>query len=311
MNIQEAIALCIDYAMTMRSESTGRTYENALNKFIKFLDDNDISVDSPLSRLSIEHFKDFPKWLRNQYNRSTSLTYISGMKFFYEWLILENHIEPSLGDDLRVRSAAKSISKMKEYRLPRFPDLDDAEKMVVAVKQMDYDSPIPERNEAIFKFLISTGCRVGEITKIEIKDIDSKIQSAIVEGKGRKERRVFINKSARDALLRYWGARGFRGREDPIFARHDKGTGKGHRFKIKPLSERSIVNICQEAAAIAGIEQFTPHYFRHWFAIKFIHENGNVIILQQLLGHESLDSTQVYAKAFDKDVEDAHEMVFG
>jgi len=306
LDIQTAVKLCRDDVYANRSENTARVYEKAFDIFLSFLEDFGIEASSSLPLLTMEEFIRFPGWLSRKYTNVTAKTYVYGIKYFLEFLVIDGHLEPDYRDSLRYDLAVKNVTRKREDKLPRFPDIEDAKKMLEAVRQLPYDSPITERNIAIFEFFMSIGCRVSEVCKLEIKDLDSKIESGIVDGKGSKERWVFITRTAREALLHYWKVRGFRDRSDPAFARHDRGAGD----KKKAITPRSVVNVCHEASMIAGIEQFTPHYFRHWFAIKFIRDNGNVVILKDLLGHESLDSTQVYAKAYDRDKEDAHRGVF-
>lgn len=309
MNISESIRLCMRKAKSTRAEETARAYQNALNLFLVYLGEDEIETSSPLTSISVEHFIDFAEWIAGSgYSKSTMQVYSSGVKFYFRYLVLKGILEPSYYQIIRYEDSWRDITRKREDKLPRFPRPDDVDKMLESARLLkQYDSPIYERNVAIVEFLASTGCRNQEICDLLVKDFAEDYRSAIVTGKGKKERRVFISRSGSEALMHYWAIRKYRGKEDPAFTRHDRGASG----KILPLTTVSIRNIVKKISMVAGVELFSPHYFRHAFAIRVLHETGNLALTQDLLGHASPDSTRVYAKIYPEEIQSAHREIFG
>jgi site-specific recombinase XerD len=143
---------------------------------------------------------------------------------------------------------------------------------------------------------------------LKVKDIDMASRSAIVTGKGSKERRVYLSSKAIEALQKYWAARRNSDPSAPVFARHDRGAGR----KTKPITTATVRDIVEDVVMVAGLERgsFTPHYFRHAFAIKMLHETHDLALVQDLLGHASPVATRVYAKIYPDELQERHREVF-
>jgi site-specific recombinase XerD len=131
----------------------------------------------------------------------------------------------------------------------------------------------------------------------------------VVTGKGSKQRRAFFSKAAARALKDYWLARHNSEPTAPAFARHDLGNIKHGIERLTTATVRDVIN---HIAVFAGIEKalFSPHYFRHAFAIKLLSETQNLALVQDLMGHASPAATRVYAKIYPEDLRDAHREVF-
>jgi site-specific recombinase XerD len=309
MIVSEAMNLSYESAISTRSYNTAKTYRFALNAFIEFLGSQKLAGTSLIEELNMEQFIRFPAWLAaNKYSKKTINVYVAGAKFFLDWLVINGTISPDYSETLRYEMAVKQVNRKRESRLPRTPEKGAVEKIIEAVKSLNEPTPRKERNIALVLFLVTTGCRNNELVQLRIKDIDLNGHKALVIGKGNKERRVFFNTEAADAIDNYWTARGFREKNHPAFARHDKGTGK----KIQKLTTTSVRNIVDEITAVAGLDKgtFTPHYFRHAFAIKMLQETHDLALVQDLLGHSSPSSTRVYAKIYPDDLEKAHKDVW-
>lgn len=293
---------CLDEAKTIRSEETVRAYANGLRVLAKYFSDNDIE------NMTMDAFIHYANWLpSNGYAKKTNEVYYAGMRYFLEWLIVNNYIEVQYADMLRLEQCIKRIRRKREIRLPRFPQRDTADKLLEAIRLIAHPSPIIERNIAIMEFLVSTGCRNNELCKLKIKDINLDELSAIVIGKGR-ERLVYFNQSTKEALSEYWKARGSNAPTEFVFARHDRGAGKN---TIKQITSTTIRNIFKEAVNKAGVDPKTsPHYMRHAYAIKMLNGTKNLSIVQDLLGHASPESTRVYAKIRSDDLEQTYRDVF-
>jgi site-specific recombinase XerD len=180
--------------------------------------------------------------------------------------------------------------------------------MLKAVKLYAEESPRKERNIALIEVLASSGCRISEVINLNVQDIDRVNRTAIVTGKGSKQRRAWFSQSAMDALETYWKERGSTMATDPVFLRHDKGTGS----KVQRMSPTTARNVVKQIAMVAGIDpnKFSPHYFRHAFAIRVLSETHDLALTQDLLGHADPAATRVYAKIYSEDMQRAHRDIF-
>jgi len=314
MDIATALDLCSEETATTRAVNTARSYRNGLNVFAQFLESKKLPLNSPLNTLTIDYFIRFPGWLATQgYSKRTIGVYIASAKFFLDWLVINGTIRPDYSGSLRYDMAVKQVNKKREFRLPRTPDKGALEKIISVLDEWRIpedkrEKLIAMRNLAILWFLISSGSRNNELVSLNVKDIDLSGRKAVVIGKGNKERRVFFNNSAAESIDRYWTERGQREKTFPAFSRHDKGAGK----RILRITTRSVQNIVDDVALMAGLEKgsFTPHYFRHAFAIKMLRETHDLALVQDLLGHSSPASTRIYAKIYPDDLERAHKEVW-
>jgi site-specific recombinase XerD len=309
MNITAAVNLCLLAAGNEVARATVRTFKVALKSFVFFLGTQKIPPTALLEEIKVEHFIYYPGYLSASGKaKSTIRVYANGAKYFMDWLVIRGDIRFTYDDTIRYHKAMQKIHRKREALLPRTPKPGVVERLIQAARIMDIDSPIQERNAAIIEFLASSGCRVAEVAGMLIKDIDLIDRSAIVTGKGQKERRVFFSSDAADAIREYWKVRGYAEKSHPVFTRHDPAVGK----KIKPLTTRSLLNIVDLVMMMAGVEKgtFTPHYFRHAFATLMLHETKNLALVQDALGHSDPRSTRVYAKINADEIKEAHREVF-
>jgi site-specific recombinase XerD len=289
-------------------------YANARKLFAEFLETEAVSTDAAIGTVTMEHFIRFPAWLaRLGYSKKTIGVYISGVKFFLDWLVINGKMRPDYSETLRYEMAVKQVNQKKETRLPRTPEKGAVEKILKVLQELEIpEAPrvrvIALRNRALVWFLMTTGCRNDEVVKLKVKDLDLLGRKGLVIGKGNRERRIFFNTETAEALERYWAARGFREKTHPAFARHDRGVGK----QIRGLTTMSVRNIVDELTLLAGLDKgsFTPHYFRHAFAIRMLRETHDLALVQDLLGHASPASTRVYAKIYPDELEKAHQEVW-
>ena len=310
MNIETLIHNCKVNATNDRSPNTARSYGNAIKLFLTFLNDRDIKHTDSHESITPALFTEFPGWLASQgYSRKTINVYLSGAKYLMDYMIINFMLELDYRESVRYQAAMHSAYKRREEKLPRFPKRDDVDRMLEAVRSMTDESPRKERNIAIVELLASSGCRNNEIVQLKVKDLDFTDRSMIVTGKGSKQRRAFFSSSAALAIKTYWSTRKNSDPLSPIFARHDKGAG--HK-QLKQITTATVRNVVKAITVIAGIDPvlFSPHYFRHAFAIKLLSETHDLALVQDLMGHATPTATRIYAKIYPDDLRDAHRSVF-
>jgi integrase/recombinase XerD len=187
-------------------------------------------------------------------------------------------IEPFTQDE--VRRMVKAAGYMKPYR--------GKGGKLITTKQ-----PSANRDTAIILTLVDSGLRASELCNLTIKDYDQKRGRLHVRhGKGDKQRFVVLGNRTKKALWKYLADR--QGKE-PLFATK---TGRAlDRYHVHRLVER--------VGEQAGVEGAHPHRFRHTFAITFLRNGGNIHLLKELLGHETLEMTMHYARLAEQDIDKA------
>jgi site-specific recombinase XerD len=309
MNIDKSITQFLDNLSVSKAKNTWIAYASGVKVFRNYLVSIKLNSDSPVECLTMDIIIGFTSYLgRRGYSKSTTGVYMGSLRAYIEDMIIAGSIAPTYQETLRFQKAFKELRSRRESKLPRFPKKDDVKRMTDAAHSLSESSPRKERNIAIIESLASTGCRIGELSKLDINKIDLSDRSAVVTGKGSKERVVYFSSEAIQALLQYWKARGDQSPASPVFCRHDRGAGK----KIKRAGEETIWIVVKNIMKIAGIEdgKFSPHYFRHAFAINMLKDTGNLALVQDLLGHANPQSTRVYAKIYPEDLRDAHHKVY-
>ena len=176
-------------------------------------------------------------------------------------------------------------------RLPKSLSIDEVLALLEAAGgDSPADGPLTLRNRALLELLYSTGARISEAVGLDVDDIDTEARSVLLRGKGGKQRLVPVGRPAVQALDAFL----VRGR--PELARRGRGTAaillnaRGGR-----LSRQSAWQVLQDAAERAGITSgVSPHLLRHSFATHLLEGGADVRVVQELLGHASVTTTQIY-----------------
>jgi site-specific recombinase XerD len=306
-----------------RSIHTVEAYTTALRHLEEYCAEAHAPADQMLiDRVDADLALSFVRWLQATHpvGPTTLDNYLSAISRFYRWLMLEDMARFSAADYARLQERLADVRGRRPPRpLPRVP----AEDAVQALLQAAYGVPLPPdpntprgrravlcrlRNIALLEVLRSSGARVGETVALRRGDLDFERQAAVVTGKGRKQRLVYLDDKAWGAVTHYLKARqdGSAGRPLgalPVFARHDRGAGS----KVLPISTNTVRAAIQELCQAAGLDEaITPHLLRHRFATGVLSATHDLAATQDLLGHSSPTTTRIYARLTDEDTAEAH-----
>ena len=217
---------------------------------------------------------------------------LAALRTFYRHLQREGTVADNPFSPLRGPRKAKT--------LPKVLSVGDVEAFLAQPAKEFSDGGISEfeflRDSALFETLYSTGCRIGEVTPLKWRSIDFARGTAIVTGKGSKDRLVILGPKALDALGRLRGASAA-GDGDAVFT---SASGK-------PVTSRFIERRMKRYLAGAGLPQdLTPHKLRHSFATHLLDAGADLRSVQEMLGHSSLSTTQVYTHVSVERLKDAY-----
>lgn len=197
--------------------------------------------------------------------------------------------------------AANIDSPKKKKSLPKFLSLEEARALLSAVLN-DTESPNRERDYCMITLFLNCGMRVAELVGINLQDIDSSFRSLRVLGKGNKERIIYLNEACREALYAYLAVR--KGE------RYEKCTDRALFVsnRMARLSIQGVQVTVQKYLKLAGLESkhYSVHKLRHT-AATLMYQSGHVDIrvLKDILGHEQLNTTQIYTHVSDRSMEEA------
>lgn len=205
---------------------------------------------------------------------------LSGIRSFYRFLLLEDYIE------------ADPTELIESPRLGQhLPDVLTVSEIDAVINSIDLSKVEGQRDRAILEVLYSCGLRVSELCNLRLSDLNLPEGFIRVEGKGSKQRLVPISPRAIDELLRYFEQRASivpkRDHEDYVFLSFRRGT------KLSRIMVFHIVKVQVQAAGIS--KTVSPHTFRHSFATHLLEGGANLRVIQCMLGHESITTTEIYS----------------
>ena len=191
------------------------------------------------------------------------------------------------GGIVEVNTARLVRTPKAPIKLPDVPTPDQVNALIDAVPGVRPERPFPLRDRAIFELLYGCGIRVGELTGLNLDDIDRAERWLRVRGKGRKERLVPFGGKAAEALERYLGERPVVRDQQAVFLNHRGGR----------LTDRAVRGIVKLYAVLTGGDPtLHPHSFRHAFATHLLADGADLRAIQELLGHARLSTTQKYTQ---------------
>ena len=294
-----------------RSQKTVSEYEHDLLTFFRYYvatrdgiayDSDEFSQldvsrinDSDLRSVTAETILNYLGYIATDRNNeaATRARKLSSLKSFFKYLQLTLHIideNPAINID----------TPAQKKRLPKHLTLEESVALLEAVNA-DTESKHRERDYCIITLFLNCGMRLSELTGISLSDIDPELRSLRVIGKGNKERIIYLNDSCRDALRSYITVRA---RDGEI---KDKNALFISRFH-KRMSNQTVQWMVYKYLDAAGLgyKNFSTHKLRHT-AATLMYQSGevDVRVLKDILGHEQLNTTQIYTHVSDSAMESA------
>ena len=307
----------LDYSSTIlnKSPNTIKEYNYDLNMFLRYIkyhfkltketdlkniDIQDITVDT-LKRIKLDDIHAFLFYLTNNFKSkpATRARKVSSIRVFFNYLCQKTNM-------LEINPAQNLETPKLDKRIPRYLSLEDSKKLLNAatIQRTDNSDRNRVRDFAIITLFLNCGMRLSELIGINIKDIDFSENRLTVIGKGNKERTIYLNKACVNAINEYLKVRP-----------HDyvKASDKDALFlseRRERISNRTVQYIVKQELAKAGLDttKYSTHKLRHT-AATLMYQYGNVDIraLQELLGHESISTTEIYTHVDNSQVRNAVE----
>ncbi len=260
------------------SDNSIHAYVTDLFKLVQFLRDRGYTFGPEVVVLS--HLKEMIEWVSNRgISPRTQARIISGIKSFYKFLLIEEKIEK---DPTALLEAPKVGRKL--------PEILSVEEIDTIINAVDTKKPEGQRNKAILETLYSCGLRVSELIDLKISNLFFESGFIKIEGKGSKERLVPISNKAIKEINLYLSE--YR-RTLKIFGLHEDVLFLNRRGK--KLSRVMIFTIIKNLTKKLDFDKnISPHTFRHSFATHLIDGGANLRAVQEMLGHESIITTEIY-----------------
>jgi len=260
------------------SQNSVSAYINDINKLIDFLEKN-FNKLAP-EKVKLHHLKSFVEWLNDRgVSPRTQARTISGIKSFYKFLLIDDKIT---SDPTALLESPKIGRKL--------PDILSMEEIDSLIEAIDLDKPEGQRNKAMLETLYSCGLRVSELVNLKLTNLFFEQGFIKIEGKADKERLVPVSGRAVTEINKYLD--GYRktlkidSESENILFLNRRG---------KQLSRVMVFTIIKNLAEKVALDKkISPHTFRHSFATHLINGGADLRAVQEMLGHESILTTEIY-----------------
>lgn len=268
------------------SHHTLKSYSKDLDQFCHYLEQNKIGDGQKWNFKKIDNLtiRSYLSFLYKKNNSNCTVARkLAALRSFFKFLCREGFIKKNI---------AKSIATPKqEKKIPSFLTIDE---IFHLLKQPDVKNFLGLRDKAILELFYATGMRIGELVSLQFEDINFDLRLIKIKGKGKKERVVPINQSASTIIAKYIEERKkievkkniVSTRKSPLFI----------NFRLKRITDRGIRNILVKYLFKGNISKtISPHSLRHTFATHLLDAGADLRVIQELLGHSSLSTTQKYS----------------
>jgi len=283
-----------------RSQLTIREYRHYLERFLDWIKTNTKATEP--GEITSDLVRKYRLYLANLRNndgtllkRITQTYYIIALRAFLRYLVVQRNIATLSPDKIELpKQSQRSVSFLTSEQVERLldsPKISDEAGL---------------RDKAILETLFSTGLRVSELVRLNRDQISIERKEFGVRGKGDKLRVVFLSDTAAQWLERYLQAR--QDSFKPLFIRYSGRIDPGKDGEKMRLTARSVQGIVNKYAKRCGLPmEVTPHTLRHSFATDLLIGGADLRSVQEMLGHESIRTTQVYTHVTNKHLKEVHE----
>jgi len=282
MTVEEFVEKVDEFLLFLETEKnvsrhTLRAYSTDLSQLVTFWER--IALKEPAAALTLNRVvqRYIVSLFYEKIAKTTLSRKLSCLRSFENYLLSQGiHL------DLKVKAPKR------DKRLPVTLSVDEIFYLLDEVKTEELPSKYPYRDKAILEVLYATGVRCSELTNIKLGDIDMREKIIRVMGKGRKERLVLFGRKAKAAIVLYIDKERSKfgiETDDYLFL-----SPRGKR-----LNERSVQRVCEMFRKLLKIDrQLTPHKIRHSFATHMLNQGVDLRVIQELLGHRTLSTTEIY-----------------
>ena len=291
-----------------KSENTIKEYNYDLVTFFKYLKLNDLNLDTnskeilinditidELKQLTLDDLYTYTSYLKKVKKNSaaTRARKVASLKSFFNYLCMNQKL-------LDINPAQNLETPKIGKRLPKYLTLEESQQLLKNIEKND--SRNEPRDYAIITLFLNCGMRLSELTGINMGDIDFDNDKLNVIGKGNKERTIYLNNACMSAIRTYMSSR----KQNTL-----KNDSKAPLFlseRKERISQRTVQEIVKKYLTATGLSKYSTHKLRHT-AATLMYKYGNVDIraLQQLLGHESISTTEIYTHVDNEIIRNAVE----
>jgi integrase/recombinase XerC len=278
------------------SELTVKSYREDLTQAIEFFEEKYTGQRLTPGQITSRHLRAFTAWLHEQqYAKTTIARRIAAVRTWFKFLCRQGTVTTNPADGLR--------APRQDKKLPHFLSEDSLDKLLGAPANDEAGL----RDRAILEMLYSAGLRVSELTGLDMSDLDLDAGIATIRGKGKKERLAFFGSKSLMAIKDWLQAR------QALLAEKNGKIGKrsGAVFLNKHatrLTSRSVGRLLEKYLAQVGMDRRTsPHTLRHSFATHLLDHGADIRSVQELLGHSSLATTQIYTHVTTQRLKDSYD----
>lgn len=238
-------------------------------------------LDEALLAATVQTMRKYMAFLNEEnYSKSTLARKVATLRSFYKFLVKRNYLTSNPVSPLK--------TPKQEKKLPKFLEFEEVQRLL---NTPPADTWLGVRDRAIMETLYSTGMRVSELTALNLDDVDFLGEVIHIRGKGKKERICPVGSSALQAIQNYIEFRNRRMANDSGFDTKVLFANKHG----KRLSTRSVRRKMDKYLIAAGLDPaISPHTLRHSFATHMLNNGADLRSVQELLGHQSLSTTQIY-----------------
>ena len=256
-------------------QTTINSYERDLDNYYGFI----TLKKYDFKTITKDEIRNYLKYLDDlKFSKSTISRILSTLRHFYNYLLTNNIIKINQFKFIR--------NPKKDKKLPNFLQGDELQKIFDSI---NIQTPLGLRNRLIIELLYATGLRVSELTELKIKNIDLYSQEIKVIGKGNKERIVYFGEYAKKYLNLYLET----SRKVLLNKKHSEYLLINNQGEV--LSTRGVQMVIEDIVKEASLKHnISPHALRHTFATDLLNNGADLKSVQELLGHSSLSTTQIY-----------------